>query len=57
MVTHDLHSTRLVADRVIMLVPLSKLEEGEPQIVFDGTPREFYQSPSHRVRQFIRSAG
>ena len=57
MVTHDLHSARIVADRIIMLSPLSKLEEGEPQIVFDGTPRELYTSSNHRVRRFIKSAG
>jgi phospholipid/cholesterol/gamma-HCH transport system ATP-binding protein len=57
MVTHDLHSARIVADRIIMLAPLAKLESAEPQIVFDGTPREFYASPDHRVRRFIKSAG
>lgn len=57
MVTHDLRSARMVADRVIMLVPLAKLEGDEPQVVFDGTPRELYLSPDHRVRRFVRSAG
>ena len=57
MVTHDLLSARTVADRIIMLAPLAKLEDGEPQIVFDGTPRELYQSPDHRVRRFVKSAG
>jgi phospholipid/cholesterol/gamma-HCH transport system ATP-binding protein len=56
MVTHDLHSVRTVADRIIMLAPLAKLEANEPQIVFDGTPREFYSSPDHRVRRFIKSS-
>ena len=57
MVTHDLLSARTVADRIIMLTPLAKLEDGEPQIVFDGTPRELYQSSDRRVRLFIKSAG
>ena len=57
MVTHDLYSARRVADRIIMLAPLAKLEEGEPQIVFDGTPREFYSSANHMVRRFIKSSG
>ena len=57
MVTHDLRSARTVADRIIMLVPLAKLEADEPQIVFDGTPREFYSSPNLRVRRFIKAAG
>jgi phospholipid/cholesterol/gamma-HCH transport system ATP-binding protein len=57
MVTHDLLSARTVADRIIMLAPLAKLDAEGPQIVFDGTPREFYSSSDRRVRQFIKSAG
>ena len=57
MVTHDLFSARTVADRVIMLAPLAKLEASDPQILFDGTPRELYASPDRRVRQFIKAAG
>jgi len=57
MVTHDLRSARTVADRIIMLAPLAKLDADEPQIVFDGTPREFYSSPNLRVRRFIKAAG
>jgi len=57
MVTHDLLSARTVADRIIMLAPLAKLEEKEPQILFDGTPRELYSSSDQRVRRFVRAAG
>ena len=57
MVTHDLLSARTVADRIIMLAPLSKLAPEEPQIVFDGTPREFYASQDIRVRRFVKAAG
>ena len=57
MVTHDLHSARTVADRIIMLAPLAKLEMEEPQIVFDGTPRELYISPNSRVRRFVKAGG
>ena len=57
MVTHDLHSARTVADRIMMLAPLAKLESAESQIVFDGTPRELYTSSDRRVRRFIKSAG
>jgi len=56
MVTHDLLSARSVADRIIMLAPLVKLEE-EPQILFDGTPQQLYASPDSRVRQFVKAAG
>jgi len=54
MVTHDMVSARTVADRIIMLAPLAKLDADEPQIVFDGTPGELYSSQNRRIRQFIR---
>ena len=54
LVTHDMVSARTVADRIIMLAPLEKLEDTEPQIVFDGTPGELYLSQNRRIRQFIR---
>src|SRR3954470_21886514 len=37
-VTHDMHTARKVAERVIMLSPLSRLGPSEPQILFDGPP-------------------
>ena len=52
-VTHDMHTARKVADRVIMLYPLFRLEPDEPQIVFDGTPAELDRSTDPRIRQFV----
>jgi phospholipid/cholesterol/gamma-HCH transport system ATP-binding protein len=52
-VTHDMKSARKVADRIVMLYPLARLKEGEPQIVFDGTPAELERSRDRRVTQFI----
>ena len=52
-VTHDMQSARTVADRIVMLYPLSRLKEGEPQIIFDGTPAELKQSRDPRVIQFV----
>jgi phospholipid/cholesterol/gamma-HCH transport system ATP-binding protein len=52
-VTHDMHTARKVSDRVIMLYPLSRLEPGEGQILFDGPPSELDTSPDRRVRQFV----
>ncbi len=52
-VTHDMKSAQKVADRIVMLYPLSRLKEGEPQILFDGTPSELEQSRDRRVTQFI----
>ena len=54
MVTHDMVSARTVADRIIMLAPLTKLDDTEPQIMFDGTPGALYASQNRRIRQFIR---
>jgi phospholipid/cholesterol/gamma-HCH transport system ATP-binding protein len=52
-VTHDMRTARKVADRIVMLYPLSRLAAAEPQIVFDGTPAELDASIDPRVRQFV----
>jgi phospholipid/cholesterol/gamma-HCH transport system ATP-binding protein len=54
MVTHDMKSARKVADRIVMLYPLARLQEGEPQILFDGTPAEMEKSRDRRVTQFVQ---
>jgi phospholipid/cholesterol/gamma-HCH transport system ATP-binding protein len=53
-VTHDMSSARKVADRVVMLYPLSRLKADEPQILFDGPPKQLDSAADRRVRQFIR---
>jgi phospholipid/cholesterol/gamma-HCH transport system ATP-binding protein len=53
MVTHDMESARKVADRIIMLYPLSRLDGEEPQILFDGTPDEIEHAEDSRVTQFV----
>lgn len=52
-VTHDMHTARKVAERVVMLCPLSRLGPNEPQILFDGPPEDLDRSPDRRVRQFV----
>ena len=52
-VTHDMHTARKVADRVIMLYPLVRLAAAESQIVFDGTPAELDACTDPRIRQFV----
>jgi phospholipid/cholesterol/gamma-HCH transport system ATP-binding protein len=52
-VTHDMHSARKIADRVIMLYPTSRLAPGESQVLFDGPPEQLDQAPDRRVRQFV----
>ncbi len=52
-VTHDMNTARKVADRVVMLYPLSRLQAGEPQVIFDGPPVEMERSRDRRVVQFV----
>jgi phospholipid/cholesterol/gamma-HCH transport system ATP-binding protein len=53
-VTHDMTTARKVADRVVMLYPLSRLKAGESQILFDGRPEELDDAADKRVTQFVR---
>jgi phospholipid/cholesterol/gamma-HCH transport system ATP-binding protein len=53
-VTHDMKTAQRVADRIVMLYPLSRLEQHESQIIFDGTPKEIVESKDKRVAQFVR---
>ncbi len=52
-VTHGMTTAHNVADRIIMLYPLSRLKENESQIISTGTPEELDTSTDPRVRQFI----
>ncbi|MCE9534129.1 MAG: ATP-binding cassette domain-containing protein, partial [Planctomycetes bacterium] len=52
-VTHDMKTARKVADRVVMLHPLSRVGPEVPQILFDGHPNDLKDFPDPRVRQFI----
>ena len=52
-VTHNMDTAKRVPDRVVMLYPLSRLDEHEPQVVFDGPPDELDLSRDRRVRQFV----
>jgi phospholipid/cholesterol/gamma-HCH transport system ATP-binding protein len=52
-VTHDMHSARKVADRIVMLYPHSRIKAGESQVVYDGPPSEIDQADDKRVRQFV----
>ncbi len=53
-VTHDMRTVEKVADRVVMLYPLSRLDDNEPQILYDGHPRDVLSAEDARVRQFVR---
>jgi phospholipid/cholesterol/gamma-HCH transport system ATP-binding protein len=53
-VTHDMRTAQKVADRVVMLYPLSRLADAEPQIIYDGPPDKIESSSDNRVWQFVR---
>ena len=53
-VTHDLSTVRAVADRVVMLEPVSRLGEGEPQVIFSGSVAEALASSDPRVAAFLQ---
>jgi len=52
-VTHDMKTAQKVADRIVMLYPLSRLGPDKPQILFDGSPAELERCHDMRVRQFV----
>ena len=54
LVTHDMKSALKLADRIIMLYPIARLEENEPQVIFDGSPEEMERFPDKRVAQFLK---
>jgi phospholipid/cholesterol/gamma-HCH transport system ATP-binding protein len=53
-VTHDMKTVKKVADRVVMLYPLSRLHPDEPQIIYDGPKEGIEDYHDVRVRQFVR---
>jgi phospholipid/cholesterol/gamma-HCH transport system ATP-binding protein len=53
-VTHDMKTVEKVADRVIMLYPLARLDPGAPQIIYDGPAEGLEDHVDTRVRQFVR---
>lgn len=53
-VTHDMHSARKVADRIIMLYPFGRIKPGESQMVYDGPPSQIDRASDKRVRQFVQ---
>ena len=54
LVTHDMRTAHKVADRIVMLYPLSRLSADESQILFDGTVDEIDHADDPRVTQFVR---
>ncbi len=55
-VTHEMRTVQKVADRVVMLYPLSRLQTDEPQVLYDGPPDGLATSADPRVRQFVEGS-
>jgi len=53
-VTHDMRTARKVADRVVMLFPLARLADGDPQVIYDGPADRIDSADDPRVWQFVR---
>ena len=53
-VTHEMKTVVKVADRVVMLYPLTRLGPDDPQIIYDGPPEGLENHSDSRIRQFVR---
>lgn len=53
-VTHDMNTVKRVADRVVMLYPLSRVVPGQPQLIFEGDAQKAFESDDIRVSSFVR---
>jgi len=53
-VTHDMRTAQKVADRIVMLYPLSRLREDQSQVIYDGPPKAIDSAGDPRVTQFVR---
>ncbi|MEZ6120220.1 MAG: ABC transporter ATP-binding protein [Pirellulaceae bacterium] len=52
-ITHDMNTARKVADRVVMVYPVPRLDPYESQVLFDGPPSQLDECNDKRVQQFI----
>jgi phospholipid/cholesterol/gamma-HCH transport system ATP-binding protein len=53
-ITHDMVTVQKVATRIVMFYPVSRLRPDQPQIIFEGTADEAFDSDDLRVSQFVR---
>ena len=52
-VTHEMRTVQRVAERVVMLYPLARLDGPEPQVIYDGPADGLSTCGDGRVRQFV----
>ncbi|MEN6459069.1 MAG: ABC transporter ATP-binding protein [Thermoguttaceae bacterium] len=53
-VTHDMRTAQKVADRVVMLYPLARLDAEDSQMIYDGPADRIEEAADPRVSQFVR---
>ncbi|WP_145028652.1 ABC transporter ATP-binding protein [Caulifigura coniformis] len=53
-ITHDMVTVQKVATRIVMFYPAARLRPDQPQIIFEGTADEAFDSEDSRVSQFVR---
>ncbi len=53
-VTHDMHTVRRVADRVVMLRPAATLGPHDSQVLYDGPVAGLFESDDPAVGPFVR---
>jgi phospholipid/cholesterol/gamma-HCH transport system ATP-binding protein len=52
-VTHEMRTVQKVADRVLMLYPITRLNLGESQVIYNASASELNTTTDSRVRQFV----
>lgn len=52
-VTHEMRTVAKVADRAIMLFPRARLNDNDPQAIYDGPADALTTAEDARVRQFV----
>ena len=52
-VTHDMHTIKRVADRVVMFYPLERLDKHQSQTIFNGATDELFACVDPRVSSFV----
>ena len=56
-VTHEMKTVLTVADRVVMLCPLTRMAAGDNQVLFDGAPDAMVSCPDPRAAPVRRRRG
>lgn len=52
-VTHDMHTVKRVADRIIMFFPRARLEDHESQVIFTGSTEDLFSCSETTVSSFV----